>query len=157
MPRQLAAVGDVFLVEISGDKFAVGQVVETRPILRNSITCAFFDALVKDAAGVVFALGRDSVLSCHFVTRDAFADGRWRRVAKHPPQLQPHDLPYRETENSGWVGAKVIGSGIMTSFLKAYFGFGDWQEMKDPKYYEGLLFVGRLPPAHAVRRSSASV
>jgi hypothetical protein len=115
----------------------------------NSFTCAFFDQRVKSADTITFPLIRSSVLSCQFVTRDAFNRGKWTRVRSEAVQVSESDLPYRETEQSGWIGAKVIGTGLMTGFLNAYFGLRSWNEMKNPKYYESLLF-GRRPPPIAV-------
>jgi hypothetical protein len=146
MPKQVPKVGDVFLVELDDGTFAVGQVVETRPILMNSFTCAFFDQRVQSSDAIAFPLTRSSVLSCQFVTRDAFNRGKWLRVRSEAVRVPESDLPYRGTEQSGWIGAKVISSGLMTGFLNAYFGMRSWTEMKDPKYYENLLFEGRESP-----------
>ncbi len=44
--------------------------------------------------------------------------------------------------NNGWIGAKVIGSGIIASFLSAFYNLRDWTEMKDPEYYTKLLRPG---------------
>ena len=147
MPKQVPTVGDVFLVELVDGTFVVGQVIETRPVLMNSITCAFFDKRVASADEADIPLVRSSVLSCQFVTRDAFNRGKWKRIRTMPTAIPISDLPYRDTEASGWIGAKVVGSGIIASFLNAYFGLGDWSEMKDPKYYDALLFAGRRPPS----------
>ena len=155
MPKQVPAVGDVFLVELNDGGFAVGQVLEIRPVLMNSFTCAFFDTRVSSADEIKFPLNSSSVLSCQFVTRDAFNRGNWRRVLKVAPKIKEADFPYRDKERSGWIGAKVIGSGIMTSFLNACFGLGNWTEMKDPKYYDALLFkAGQRPPLASVEPSA---
>jgi len=155
MPKQVPAVGDVFLVELSDDRFAVGQVLETRPVLMNSFTCAFFDKRVNSADEIDFPLIKASMLSCQFVTRDAFNRGQWQRVFNVAPKIEDADLPYRDKEHVGWIGAKVIGSRIMTSFLNACFGLESWTEMKDPRYYDGLLIVGRRRPSLARVESSA--
>jgi hypothetical protein len=149
MPKQVPAVGDVFLVELRNGSFAIGQVLETRPILMNSFTCAFFDKRVSSKEEIELPLSKDLILSCQFVTRDAFNRGKWKRVTNAASVIADAYLPHREKEQTGWIGAKVIGSGIMTGFLNAYFGLGDWTEMQDPKYYDGLLFNGRRPPTQA--------
>ena len=147
MPRQIPKIGDVFLVTLHDRLKVPGQVVETHPILMNSITCAFFDMKLGDTVELPVCLAEEDLLACQFVTRDRFNNGTWSRVANRPVELPDHCLPYRETESTGWVGAKVIGSGIMESFLKAYYGLGSWTEMKDPQYYEKLLARGRVAPA----------
>ena len=108
MPKQVPAVGDVFLVELSDGGYAIGQVLETRPVAMNSITCAFFDKRVSSADEIDFPLAKSSILSCQCVTRDAFNQGQWKRVLNVPPGLEKADLPHRDKEHTGWVGAKVI-------------------------------------------------
>ena len=151
MPKQVPKAGDLFLVPLDDGTSVVGQVLETAPIVMNSITCAFFDRRLSalDSAPVADAFTKSSVLSCQFVTRDAFGRGRWIRIGNGPPALTEEDLPFRETARGGWVGAKVVGSGIMASFLNAYFGLRDWREMKDPTYYDQLLFGARSGPIAA--------
>jgi len=151
MARQIPKVGDVFLVPLEDGSYCVGQVLETDPILMNSITCAFFDARSEgdDVDISDLELLEGSAIACQFVTRDLFNRGVWKRIGNANTSIPTRLLPYRETQKEGWVGAKVIGSGIIASFLNAYYGLGDWNEMKDPDYYAKLLIKGRKKPNHA--------
>ena len=147
MPRQVPKVGDVFAVPLDDGSSTIGQVVEATPILMNSITCLFFDAKADDPElSDDQSLAEYKPISCQFVTRDSFNRGKWRRLANVEVTFPEAEFPYRETENDGWVGAKVIGSGIITGFLNAYYSLRDWHEMKDPDYYAKLLLPGVSRP-----------
>ena len=137
MPKQIAKIGDVFWVPIDDGSMVLGQVVEINREVLNSITCAFYD--VRKGSG---AFNFSKPVSVQFVTKDLFNKGVWARDSNTPIQIGSDLLPYRETAQNGWVGAKVIGSGIMENFLSAFFGLRSWSEMHDPNYYEKLLLPG---------------
>jgi len=51
--------------------------------------------------------------------------GLWVRVGNSDAYIPDSDFPYKDTIYNGWVGAKVIGSGIITSFLSAFYKLRD--------------------------------
>lgn len=137
MPRQIAKVGDVFWVPIDDGSFVLGQIVEIQKEALNSITCAFFKVR-SDVPREINCIPK-APLSVQFVTKDLFNNGNWQRVGNQGVMINRELLPYRETEKSGWIGAKIIGSGIIRSFLSAYYGLRDWHEMHETDYYQSLL------------------
>ena len=137
MPRQIAKVGDVFWVRIDDDSLVLGQIVEIKKEVLNSITCAFFD--IKNNAE---DCDLSSPVSVQFVTKDLFNKGTWARISNEKVEISENILPYRDTANNGWIGAKVIGSGIINKFLSAFYGLRAWDEMHDPSYYQKLLLPG---------------
>jgi len=151
MPKQIPKVGDIFSVLLADSTKCIGQVLETDPILMNSITCAFFEIRINEEILDLdrFTLTKESAFSCQFVTRDLFNQGNWKRLGNRSALIPENMYPYRETKKHGWVGAKVIGSGIIEKFLNAYYGLGDWREMKDPQYYDKLLVKGIKGPQSA--------
>ena len=58
--------------------------------------------------------------------------------------------PHSDLESREFVGAKIIGSGIMQKFLDAYFGLIAWDKWQDPNYLDKLLLPGVPRPANAV-------
>jgi hypothetical protein len=140
MPKQQPKLGDVFWVPIEDGSFVLGQIVEIEPEVLNSITCAFFNC--RSSSGEKQTPLFSQPISIQFVTRDLFSSGKWKRQANQPVQISPASLPYREAKAREWVGAKVIGSGIITMFLAAFYGLRSWEEMKDPRYYQNLLLPG---------------
>ncbi|EHH2484508.1 Imm26 family immunity protein [Vibrio vulnificus] len=134
MPRQVAKVGDVFWVQIEDDSLVLGQIVEINKEVLNSFTCAFFD--IKNNFED-YDLSRP--ISVQFVTKDLFNRGSWTRVSNKEVEISEDILPYRETAINGWIGATVVGSGIIRNFLSAFYGLRAWDEMHDSSYYQKLL------------------
>ena len=147
MQKQVPNLGDVFWVPIEDGTLVLGQIVEIEKEVLNSITCAFFDC--RRPPGGEMPLEFSRPISVQFVTRDLFLSGRWQREANHPVHVSKAALPYRETKAREWVGAKVVGSGIISKFLSAFYGLRNWAEMKDPAYYEALLLAGVVRRAYA--------
>jgi hypothetical protein len=150
MPRQVPKIGDIFLIPLSDGSHSVGQVVETLGLPLNSIACAFFDIRGKGADYVGYVeqsqLTEGNVVSCQFVTREQINKGVWKRVANAIPNIPQSMYPYRDTQAKEWVGAKVIGSGVLKGFLEAYYGLESWTGMRDPNYFDRLLAPGKKGP-----------
>lgn len=140
MPRQRVKTGDVFWVPLDDGTVVLGQVLEIQKDALDSITCAFFD--VRRAEPGEHIKDLISPICIQFVTKDLFTNGTWKRVDNAPVSVPISLLPYRETEKNGWVGARIIGSGIIRMFLSAFYGLRSWDEMHDPNYYENLLLPG---------------
>ena len=147
MPKQIPKIGDVFIVELSNKKYSVGQVVEITPVLMNSMTCVFYNFNIEERNDFKESfLVESNVISCLFVTRDLFNRNNWPRIANHTVSMPENKFPYRNEKRNGWIGAKIIGSGNVVSFLNAYFGLGDWLEMHDKDYYQKFLLPGMSRP-----------
>ena len=154
MPKQSAAVGDVFVVPLEDGTFGVGQVLEIAPsVLKNCFSCAFFEIRLSSEPGKLSSLDltERSALAYQFVTLDLFDSGIWKRVGNVAPRIPDDVLPHRGGKDIGWVGTKVIGSGIIRMLLNAYFGLRPWSEMHDPTYYDKLLIAGRRGPLNENR------
>lgn len=146
--KQEWKIGDLFLVELEDGSFACGQIVGREPRALNSVTVALFDRRCESASSAsIRDCSREHVVSALFVTRDLLDDGVWRVVGSASPVLSGSELPYEETRARGFVGAKIIGSGIATRFLNAFHGLGPWDPMKDPLYFDKLLIDPTLKPA----------
>lgn len=144
MPKQVPKIGDIFLVPIDDNSSVFGQIVEIEKEVLNSITCAYFNC--REGCG---GLDLSAPISIQFVTRDLFTNGTWRRVSNKPVEISDNVFPHRYTAKNGWIGAEVIGSGNIKSFLSAFFGLRAWDEMNDPNYYEKLLLPGVHRHGHA--------
>jgi len=147
MKKQIAKVGDLFWVPIDDGTFVLGQVVEIKPEVLNSLTCAFYDIRVKEVTAKFSKL--PNPISIQFVTKDLFVSGMWVRSGNKKVNVSRSQLPYRNTEKNGWIGAKIIGSGIVKNFLSAFYQLRAWDEMADSKYYENLLMPGVKPNFNA--------
>ena len=147
MPKQIPKIGDVFLIPLNNRKCAVGQIVEIEVGMMSSITCVFYNGIYipeVEIGDVSNDISR--AISCQFVTRDLFNNGTWKRISNRALPNTQDILPYRETKSNGWIGAKMIGSGIIKTFLNAYNGLDDWRGMHDKQYFEKLLLPGVFGP-----------
>jgi regulator of RNase E activity RraB len=63
-------------------------------------------------------------------------------------------LPYEHLRSNGFVGAKIIGSGIVNRFLNAYYGFEAWDDWHDPNYLDTLLISPTKRPKHPILKKS---
>ena len=139
-------VGNVFCVPLRDGTWSVGQVVGREADMLNSITCAFFALRVPEPGLPTEGWKPRSAdpIAVQFTTKDLLTRRRWKVVANLPVSIPPSLFPYESTRASAWVGAKLIGSANIESFLNAYFGLEPWDQMHDPHYFDGLL----LGPEH---------
>ena len=144
MKRQRPEIGDVFSIQLMDGEFATGQVVGREREVLNSITCAFFSAKHTRPSSTLNEAG--SLISCLFITSDLLRRGKWtiegNDVISVPQEIQP----YEHLRSSGWVGAKVIGSGIVERFLNAFHGLDYWDVWADPNYLDSLLICQNVKP-----------
>ena len=146
------AVGDVVTIGLLDGTYVLAQVLGREPEVLNSATMAFFDRRFDErqpTAGLEPPKFKDA-FSVLFVTRDLLDAGRWQVVARCPVDVPPHALPYASLRSKGWVGAKVIGSGIVEEFVNAYYGLRPWDDWHDPSYLDGLLVSPERKPDRLV-------
>lgn len=136
--RQVWSVGDVFLVELQDGTSVVGQIVGQEKQALNSVSCAFFDLRVRSEAEVG-ELPLSAIFSILFVTRESLDRGIWRVIGNRPVTLPTDRLPYESCRSTGFVGAKIRGSGIVEKFLNAFYGLLPWDDWYDPVYLDGFL------------------
>lgn len=139
--KQKWAVGDVFLVETVDGLAAVGQIVGQEKSVLNSVSCAFFDVRINAAHEVtaISDLDASQIFSVLFVTKDLLDEGVWRVVGNRPVDILVWQKPYEQLRKNDWVGAKVIGSNIVTEFINAFYALVPWDDWKNPAYLDQLL------------------
>jgi hypothetical protein len=148
MARKTWDIGNLFSVPLIDGSHALGQVVGREAEVLNSITCVFFrnriggDALTE----VKGPPDCSDAIAVQFVTKDLLTRRIWKVLGDFAVCLPLDAFPHEDKRNSGWIGARVIGSGIVEHFLNAYFGLEPWTQMKDPAYFDRLLLRPDLRP-----------
>ena len=79
------------------------------------------------------------VFAVLFSTRDLLDSGVWRVAGTRGVVVPKELLPFEHLRAAGYVGARVVGSGINTEFLNAFYSLTPWDDWHDPRYLEGLL------------------
>jgi len=54
--------------------------------------------------------------------------------------------PYETLRRSGFIGAKVRGSGIVEEFVNAFYGFAPWDDWYVPDYLDAFLISASKKP-----------
>lgn len=155
--KQRWGVGDVFEVPTADGGRVIGQIVGQEPSVLNSASVAFFEGALEATADVTTLAGivqTSRAFSVMFVTRDRLDQGDWRVLGTLPVSLPRSMLPFETLRGSQFVGARIIGSGIVEQFLNAYRGIGPWDAMKDPEYFDKLLVDAGGKPKNLVFKKS---
>jgi len=151
--KQQWSVGDIFLIPLSDKTFSFAQILQYTGEALNSVVCAFFGLKVKDEAegkDRIVELNDSSLISVLFTTRDLLDSGDWLIVDnKHPIDISPY-LNLNKMESEGFIGVKVIGSGIVSKFLDAYFGLYPWDGFYKPDYLDNLLISPKKKPKNVM-------
>lgn len=144
-------VGDIFTVETSDGMHVVGQIVGQERTVLNSVSVAFFDIRLQDPKEVEeISIDPDLIFSMVFATRDLFDSGKWKVVANRQVAVEPNQLPNEDLRATGFVGAKVIGSGILEEFLEAFYALTPWDDWAEPDYLDRLLVAPSKKPARLI-------
>lgn len=147
--RQKWTVGDVFTIATLDGKHVACQLVGREAEVLNSVSVAIFDQRFDAPAEAMGAdLNEARAFAIVFTTRDLLDGGTWKVVAHRPVEVSPGSLPFEHTRASGWLGAEVIGSGIVVDFVNAYFGLAPWDDWHDPSFLDKLLVSPDKKPSN---------
>ena|SRR5688500_4003018 len=158
MRRKTWDVGNVFAVPLADGTHCLGQVVGREAQVLNSITCAFYGKRLSETE-LLDVRGTPEIgdlIAVQFITKELLTRKVWKVVGSFPVTLEKRFFPHEDKRAQNWIGAKMIGAGIMRRFLNAYFGFEPWNVMVQEDYYDQLLTPGISRPASAVVLSSAA-
>ena len=138
-------------------QFVLGQVAGREASVLNSVTIAFYDYRYDSVqeAEKVDSLERGKAFSVVFSTRESLDSGDWHVVGNRAIAVSIDDMPYENLRSSSFVGAKVIGSGILDEFLNAFYALMPWDDWKDPQYLDRLLLSPSKKPLHLIFRKAS--
>ena len=150
-------VGDTFMVPLADASFAAGHIVAREPQMLNSVTCAFYEPRITDSSpsAVAACLTRERLIACLFTMPDPLFSGIWRIVGHQAPAIPARLLPFEHKRGTGWIGARIIGSGNVTKFLNAFRGLAPWDGWADPQYLDRLLIHPSKKPTNVLLGSFA--
>jgi hypothetical protein len=144
--KQAWSPGDVFKVPLSDGSTVIGQVLAHEPDAMNSVACAFFDA--HKETDLQSSLGLVNAFSIILVTRDALDRGSWKIFGHEPIAIPRERFPYESLRPNGFIGARIVGAGIVNSFLHAFRGLLPWDSMADADYFDRLLTNAARKPTN---------
>lgn len=146
--------GDIFGVAMPDGRFAIGQVLSATPIALGAVGCALFDEVVGPRTQIVSTNSTGRAIAVQVVIPDLIKRHIWPIIGNLPPLVPPSRRPYEAFRERNWIGAKVLGSGVIRVFMSAYHGLVPWDEFHDPGYLDTLLLPGVAIPGNVVRTRS---
>lgn len=144
--KQKWDIGSVFLLPLEDGDSCVGQVIGREAHVLNSVVIAVFDFKGAWAGGDIPPLGLDALFSAVFVTRDLLDSGRWKVVDLRDTAGVVDAAPYESLRRSGFIGARIRGSGIVEEFANAFYGLAPWDDWYLPDYLDAFLFSADKKP-----------
>ena len=148
IPKSTFVPGRLFLIPLVSEGLGIGQVIETHGSPLGAYSCALFSKklLTREELFCVADLS-SRMISLQFITPDLLLNGRWEALSIEPLFVAEEQFIWRPFEQKGsYVGARAIGSGIITKFLSAWHGQLPWNMMFDPGYFDSLLLEDVIKP-----------
>lgn len=143
--------GDVFRIQLLDGSCALGQIIEVTKQAMNSVLCGFYDVRAAETEIDRTEIFRRNLISVQFVTPESLKRSSWPVVRHEAVPFDPNEfIPFDELAEKGFVGARIVGSGIMKEFMNAYFGLKPWDDWHDPTFLDSLLAPGAKRPSAIV-------
>ena len=145
--KQFWKLGDYILIPQSDGMSSLGQVVAIEPSALNSVAVSFYDIRLSLATeGMDVSPDKEKVFSMLLVTRDLLDEGVWKVIGNGPAVGLELFTELPRLRVNGFIGAKIIGSGIIIKFLNAFYKLHPWNGWYDPEYATKLLLdPGKKP------------
>jgi len=119
--------GDVFKVPSSSGATYIGQVVDdTKPDI-GAAFCYFYG---KDGD-----VSSTNIISASFVTPDLIERGAWEITGYQVVPDHPARRKLVDARENAFVGAVVVGSGLVAEYLDTFYGVIDEHHWPDPRYF----------------------
>jgi hypothetical protein len=136
--RQAWGVGTYFKVPLDDGSYACGQVISEVQTLSGSV-CIFFAHRFDHQLSVQEQLAWAEPIAALLVTKDLLDWSRWEVVGKGRIIDANRFFDLESFKKSKFVGARIIGSGIVEKLLNACFGLYPWDGFHDPTYLDRVL------------------
>jgi hypothetical protein len=136
--KQEWVIGDVFLVPLADGTYSVGQVVAQVKEALNSVVCVFSMTRIEDESQRVL-LNSNEIISAVFTTTDLLDSGDWLVIGNRPPVSVGDFFDMEYLRSEGFLGVKIIGSGVVIKFMDACFGLYPWDGFYESDYLDKLL------------------
>lgn len=136
--------GDCFVIPLKDGTGLLAQILKREPKAMNSVSCALFDQRVHP--GGINEPQMSRLFSTILTTHDLLNSGRWKVTHSAKISVPVDKFPYEFLREKSFVGARIIGSGIIEKFANAFCGLYEWDKWADPNYLDKLLISPEVKP-----------
>ncbi|MGG8166425.1 hypothetical protein PGO42_06635 [Klebsiella aerogenes] len=96
-------------------------------------------------------LSNDELISVLFVTRDLLDSGAWKVFSSSSKDFSLSKyFDISSLRNVGFVGVKIIGSGLIIELLNACYMLSLWNDYANPDYLDSLLLSPDKKPKNVL-------
>ncbi|MFZ3128846.1 MAG: hypothetical protein WA136_12600 [Rhodoferax sp.] len=152
MPRKPFTAGDYFAIPLGDpsaptvdDPVGLGQILSIEQNAMASFGCAFWPDIERSAE---HQIGKPPFI-VSLITTELLKSRKWKVQGNAPIHVPDNVRRYEQFRSKEWVGAKIVGAGIIRVALRAFHGLEDWDGYHDPDYITKLLQPGVEIPKHA--------
>lgn len=142
--KQKWTIGDLFLISLSNNTYALGQVVwlsYTEPV------CGLIDINFRQIPDLV-EIENFNYISVLSVTSCSLNDFSWKVIGNKDVMIDKSEVDRKHIGESE-IGSISHTSGVLDDLVEAYFGIQPWNVMYDEDFYDQLLLPSVTRPSNA--------
>jgi hypothetical protein len=143
--KQKWSIGDLFLISLSNNTYALGQVIwlsYTEPV------CGLIDIYFRKIPDLV-EIENFKYISVLSVTSCSLDDYSWKVIGNKDVMIEKSEVDWKHRGGSE-IGSISHTSGVLDELAEAYFGIQPWNVMYDDDYFDQLLLPSVTRPSAAI-------
>ncbi|MEH7349357.1 hypothetical protein [Gottfriedia acidiceleris] len=143
--KQKWSIGDLFLISLSNDSYALGQVVW---LSYSEPVCGLFDINFREIPEFV-EIENYNYISVLSVTSCSLDNYSWKVIGNKNVLIDKSEVDRRHIGESE-IGSISHTSDVLDDLAEAYFGIQPWNVMYDEDDYDQLLLPSVTRPSAAI-------
>ncbi|MEH7514977.1 hypothetical protein V7146_19860 [Gottfriedia acidiceleris] len=143
--KQKWSIGDLFLISLSNDSYALGQVVW---LSYSEPVCGLFDINFREIPEFV-EIENYNYISVLSVTSCSLDNYSWKVIGNKNVLIDKNEVDRRHIGESE-IGSISHTSDVLDDLAEAYFGIQPWNVMYDEDDYDQLLLPSVTRPSAAI-------
>ncbi|MGG0176464.1 hypothetical protein [Gottfriedia acidiceleris] len=143
--KQKWSIGDLFLISLSNNTYALGQVVW---LSYSEPVCGLFDINFRKIPDL-FETDNYNYISVLSVTSCSLDDYSWKVVGNIDVMIDKSEVDRKHIGESE-IGSISHSSGVLDDLAEAYFGIQPWNVMYDEDFYDQLLLPSVTRPSTSI-------
>jgi hypothetical protein len=133
------AFGDVFLVPLNNEEYAIGQILDLQ--MPNIVRLALYSETVKNIEGlnVDNCCSKVNMISLVASSRELLDFNIWKIVGNKRIDIPTRRFPNEKFRCLGWIGAIHYDAALIEDFLNAYHKLTAWDDWYNPNFLDEFL------------------
>ena len=112
-----------------------------------SYGCAFWPSIEQSAEHQI----TQPPFIVSLVTTELFRSRAWKVQGSAQIHVPESSRRYEQFRSKKWVGAKIVGAGVIRVALRAFHGLEYWDGYHDPEYIANPPINGSHPSPYEIR------